>query len=164
MNPWTGVHTRHWLQMESYGSWNSIKCLKICFQPTQITNVLQHLSHSEKVAFNILEKFLSGWIKESWFTVKGFFMLGYYSVNAGFIAASLMFLKMNQNINLPDHDPYYKTPPLLLSILLEPCMVRVFRLLMFLKIAFIIRNFFEIHFLEWTFELCIFKPCLDVVL
>ena len=119
----------------------------VFFQPTQIPNVLQHLSYSEKVAFNILEKFPSGWIKESWFTVKDFFMLGYYSANAGFIAASLIFLKMNQNKNLPDN----KTLPLLLSILLEPCMVCVFRLLMFLKIVFIIKNFFEIYFFGMYF-------------
>ena len=42
---------------------------------------------SEKVVFNISEKFLLNSIKESWFTVKRFFMIGYSSANSGFIAA-----------------------------------------------------------------------------
>ena len=40
-----------------------------------------------KCTLHISEKFLSDSIKESWFTVKSFFMLGYNSANSGFIAA-----------------------------------------------------------------------------
>jgi hypothetical protein len=71
--------------------------------------MVARFNFSEKVVFNISEKILMNSIKESWFTVKHFFMLGYSSANSGFIAAIITMPAKYSFKNEPNKNNFIDT-------------------------------------------------------